>query len=50
MFMIDFSFKICLEQDDPDNCNIDIPILQNAKLPKPFCNWNMGFLQTGKFE
>ena len=47
MYMIYLNLKICLEQNDPDNCIIDIPILQNAKLLKPFCNWDMGFQQAG---
>ena len=48
--MIDLSLKICLEQSNPDNCVIDLPILQNAKLLKPICNWNMGFHQAGMSE
>jgi hypothetical protein len=26
---------------------LNIPILKNAKLAKPFCNWNMGFIKSG---
>jgi hypothetical protein len=37
MFMIDLSFHLCLEQKKPDDCIVNIPILKNAKLAKPFC-------------
>ena len=47
MFMMDLSFHICLEQKKPDDCIVNIPILKNAKLAKPFCNWNMGFIKSG---
>jgi hypothetical protein len=47
MFMIDLSFHICLEQKKPDDCIVNIPILKNAKLAKPFCNWNMGYIKSG---
>jgi hypothetical protein len=36
-----------LEQKKPDDCIVNIPILKNAKLAKPFCNWNMGFIKSG---
>jgi hypothetical protein len=47
MFMIDLSFHLCLEQKKPDDCIVNIPILKNAKLAKPFCNWNMGYIKSG---
>ncbi|VDI38368.1 Hypothetical predicted protein [Mytilus galloprovincialis] len=46
MFMVDLSFHICMEEKDPDNCIVNLPILTNAKLTKPLCNWSMGFLQS----
>ena len=46
--MVDLSFHICMEEKDLDNCIVNLPILTNAKLAKPLCNWSMGFLQSGK--
>ncbi|XP_052071170.1 uncharacterized protein LOC127709608 [Mytilus californianus] len=45
MFMVDLSFHVCMEKD-PSNCIVDLQILTNAKLSKPLCDWNMGFLQS----
>ncbi|CAG2196992.1 unnamed protein product [Mytilus edulis] len=46
MFMVDLSFHICMEEKDPNNCIVNLPILTNAKLAKPICNWNIGFLKS----
>ncbi|CAC5375019.1 unnamed protein product [Mytilus coruscus] len=46
MFIVDLSFHICMEEKEPNSCIVDLPILTNAKLVKPLCNWNMGFSQS----
>ncbi|VDI06314.1 Hypothetical predicted protein [Mytilus galloprovincialis] len=43
MFMLDLEFAICLEEGKPNDCVVNIPLLKNLKIPKPLCNWNMGY-------
>lgn len=43
MFMLDLEFAICLEERKPTDCVVNIPLLKNLKIPKPLCNWNMGY-------
>jgi hypothetical protein len=38
---------LMMEESHTDDCIVNIPILKNAKLAKPFCNWNMGFIKSG---
>ncbi|VDI01394.1 Hypothetical predicted protein [Mytilus galloprovincialis] len=43
VFMVKFSIHLCLETSDPDNCVVDLPIMDNVKLPKGTCDWKKGF-------
>jgi hypothetical protein len=49
-YMVKFSIHLCLEISNPDNCVIDLPIMDNVKLPKQTCNWNKGFNIDSKYK
>ncbi|CAC5374575.1 unnamed protein product [Mytilus coruscus] len=43
VFMVKFSIHLCLETNNPNNCVVDLPIMDNVKLPKGTCDWKKGF-------
>ncbi|XP_052081256.1 uncharacterized protein LOC127719281 [Mytilus californianus] len=43
VFMVKFSIHLCLETSNPNNCVVDLPIMDNVKLPKGTCDWKKGF-------
>ncbi|VDH92137.1 Hypothetical predicted protein [Mytilus galloprovincialis] len=43
MFMVDLKFQLCLEYSHPNDCILNIIILNKQKIPKPLCNWDEGF-------
>ncbi|ESO82597.1 hypothetical protein LOTGIDRAFT_236952 [Lottia gigantea] len=41
MFIVDLSIKMCFK--GADSCEIDLPVLQQSRIPMPLCNMEMGF-------
>ena len=41
MYIVSLNISICYEANGP--CALDLKILQNNKLPIPFCDFSQGF-------
>ena len=46
MYLVSTNVSICLESNGP--CELDLKILENAKLPKSVCDFSQGFAIPGK--
>ncbi|VDI33335.1 Hypothetical predicted protein, partial [Mytilus galloprovincialis] len=47
VYIMDLSFQLCLEYLDPNNCIVNIVILNKQKFHKPLCGWDKGFHIAG---
>ena len=46
VYLVSTNVSICLESNGP--CELDLKILENAKLPKSVCDFSQGFAIPGK--
>jgi hypothetical protein len=46
LFKLSAILGVCLDSNGP--CNPVIPFLDKFPVPKPLCNWDMGFQLPGK--
>jgi hypothetical protein len=45
VLLVNMDVSVCLERAGP--CEVILHVLQDARLPKPFCNWNTDFIVKG---
>ena len=45
--MLDLTLKVCFS--DNDDCALNIPVLEQQRLPKVHCTWNEASAISGKF-
>ena len=46
VYLVSTNVSICLDSNGP--CELDLKILENAKLPKSVCDFSQGFAIPGK--
>jgi len=44
-YLLNMNLAVCMEQD---TCIVNLPIFEDHKLPKVFCDWSSGFAIKGK--
>lgn len=45
-YLVSVNLSVCMESTS--SCQIDVPVLTNALIPRVSCDWNFAFADPGK--